>query len=142
MNTQIIKQLTREIKIQMMLNHPNIIKMYGFFSDYQNIYMLMELACDGELLNLLERNKCFSEETTAVIIREVLAGVSYMHDRCIIHRDLKLENIVFSHVTALFISYLLYRAWLNYAILDGQCTAVKISGKPYVGLHSTYPLKY
>lgn len=40
-------QLIQEIKIQMYSNHPNILKMYGFFSDENKIYLLLELATNG-----------------------------------------------------------------------------------------------
>ena len=40
-------QVGQEIKVQMFANHPNILKMYGFFSDYSKIYLLLELATHG-----------------------------------------------------------------------------------------------
>jgi len=44
-----INQLIREIKIQNFFSHPNIIKLYSFFSDEYKIYLLLELAPDGQL---------------------------------------------------------------------------------------------
>jgi serine/threonine protein kinase len=51
------------------MNHPNLIKLYDFFEDERCVYLLLELACDGHLLDLLTLNRTFSEESTAIIIR-------------------------------------------------------------------------
>ena len=49
----------REIKIQMYLNHPNIVKLYGFFHDSENIYLIMESCLDGQLFKLMKEKKSF-----------------------------------------------------------------------------------
>jgi serine/threonine protein kinase len=46
-------QFIRELKIQTFLDHPNIIHNYGFFSDEENFYTIMELGCDGQLYDLI-----------------------------------------------------------------------------------------
>lgn len=51
--------LIREIKIQMYLNHPNIVKLYGFFHDKENLYLVMEFCGDGHLLKLSKQRKIF-----------------------------------------------------------------------------------
>jgi serine/threonine protein kinase len=52
---QMVNQLIREIKIQMFLDHPNLIKLYSYFQDEYNIYLLMELGCDGQLYDLMKK---------------------------------------------------------------------------------------
>lgn len=49
----------REIKIQTYLNHPNIVKLYGFFEDKVNIYLIMECCLSGHLLKLIKQRKIF-----------------------------------------------------------------------------------
>jgi len=49
-----IDQFIREMKIQMFLNHPNIVKMYGYFDDLSFIYILLEVATEGTLYKFLE----------------------------------------------------------------------------------------
>jgi aurora kinase len=51
---EITDQFLREVKIQMFLNHPNIIKMYGCFDDKNNIYIILEVGTGGQLYHLLE----------------------------------------------------------------------------------------
>lgn len=82
----------------MFLNHVNLIKLYAFFSDEINFYLLMELGCDGQLYETMQKQGNFSEEATSIIMREISSGVSYMHSKYVIHRDIKPENIVLIHV--------------------------------------------
>lgn len=97
------EQLLNEIKIQSSLNHPNLIKLYDFFYDQARIYMFMELGTDGHLFEALRINRTFSEETTSIVTREIISGVRHMHSRGVIHRDIKMENIVFTCVFFLLI---------------------------------------
>jgi serine/threonine protein kinase len=60
--------------------------------------MFMELGTDGHLFDALRENKTFSEETTSIVTREIVQGVKHMHSKGIIHRDIKMENIVFTCV--------------------------------------------
>ena len=94
-----INQILREIKIQMYLEHPNLVKLYAYFSDDYNIYLLMELGCDGQLYDLMKQKVKFHEDSVAIVTREILEGLSYMHKQNVIHRDIKPENIVLIHVT-------------------------------------------
>ena len=98
---KLINQLIREIKIQMFLNHPNLIKLYSFFSDQYKIYLLMELAPDGQLYQYMRDSNKFTEESTSFLMRQTLLGINYMHQNHVIHRDLKPQNIVLVHVIIL-----------------------------------------
>jgi serine/threonine protein kinase len=68
-NQKALNQLLREIKIQSFLNHPNLVKIYDFFSDEQSVYLLLELACDGHLFDFLQRSQGLTEESTSIIVR-------------------------------------------------------------------------
>ena len=52
----IVEQFIRELKIQMYLNHPNIIKMYGYFDDETHIYIILEVGTGGQLFHQLKRS--------------------------------------------------------------------------------------
>lgn len=90
------KLVVREIKIHSFLDHKNIIKLYGFFHDDENIYLILEYAPDGELYKELKAtpNNRFSEEKASKIIRQVLDAFVYLQSLDIIHRDLKPENLL------------------------------------------------
>lgn len=123
--------------MQWFLNHPNLVKLYDFFDDRHNIYLFLELGSDGHLFDLMERKGTFSEESVAIIIREVIRGVQHMHSHSILHRDIKPENIVMTHV----ILYL-FREWPRYVISDGQSMNQDSSERPYAALLFISLLRY
>lgn len=82
-----------EVDIHMSLDHPNIVKALDYFDDGCYNYLILEL-CVCSLKRKLCNKRRFTEQRTARYLREIIAGVSYLHDNRIIHRDLKLENFL------------------------------------------------
>ena len=82
-------QLVREIKIQAYLKHNNVVALYGFFSDYFNVYLLMELCTDGHLFDILKLRRRVEEMQVKGIVRDLCLGLDYIHNERIIHRDVK-----------------------------------------------------
>jgi serine/threonine protein kinase len=81
------------------VSHPNIVRMYGCFSDHDHIYILMEYMEEGSLYKRVKLAKKFTEEETSTKLQEICQALSYLHSHDILHRDIKPENIVISHVT-------------------------------------------
>lgn len=88
-------KLIKEVMILKSLDHPNIVKIYEYFQDKEYIYIVMELVRGKELYQYITEAAPLSENLSAVIFRQVLSAVSYMHMRNVVHRDLKPENILF-----------------------------------------------
>lgn len=88
-------KLIKEVMILKSLDHPNIVKIYEYFQDKDYIYIVMELVRGKELYQYITDAAPLSENLSAIIFRQVLSAVSYMHMRNIVHRDLKPENILF-----------------------------------------------
>lgn len=82
----------------MFLNHPNVVKLYTFFSDSLHIYLVLELCSSGQLYNFLKKYQPIREDLAKVIIRQIVQGIDYLHENHIIHRDLKPENILYHNV--------------------------------------------
>jgi len=86
--------LKREIDIMKKLKHPNIISLENVFDEGDNLYLVIELATGGELFDQIIAKGSYSEKDAAVIVRQILDAVSYMHSHGIAHRDLKPENLL------------------------------------------------
>ncbi|XP_075878088.1 serine/threonine-protein kinase 33 isoform X2 [Nelusetta ayraudi] len=89
-----VKMLEQEITILKQVNHANIIHLQRVYDTTRMIYLVMELCDGGELKQLLQRKSFFSEEETRHIICSLANAVVYLHRKNIVHRDLKLENIL------------------------------------------------
>lgn len=78
-DSKLVVQLVREIKIQTFLNHPNIVKMYTFFADKDFIYLVLELCFSGQLYNFLRKKRKLAEDMTKNIVQQICRALDYMH---------------------------------------------------------------
>ncbi|KAF8950490.1 hypothetical protein BDZ97DRAFT_1894891 [Flammula alnicola] len=86
--------LTREIHHHRQLHHPHITQMYEVIATESHIWIVTELCCGGELFDYLVEKGRLSEDETRVIFGQLCLAVAYLHDNNIVHRDLKLENVL------------------------------------------------
>ena len=96
---EMTKYFKNEINILRILNHPNIVKLEEIKMDENNYYIVMEYINGGELSDYLKKyiekyGKPFSEEIVQYLMKQIISALIYIHDLNIIHRDLKLENIM------------------------------------------------
>ena len=98
-NPRAKKYLDNEINILKEINHPNIIKLYEVKETTQFSYLLMELCNGGGLSDCLEYyqkkyKKPFTEEIVQYLMKQIVSGINYLHKKNILHRDIKLDNIL------------------------------------------------
>ncbi|XP_076046777.1 serine/threonine-protein kinase polo isoform X2 [Oratosquilla oratoria] len=87
------EKMAQEISIHRNLCHKHIVGFHGFFEDSENVYIILELCRRRSLMELHKRRKAITEPETRYFIKQILQGVKYLHDRKVIHRDLKLGNL-------------------------------------------------
>ena len=88
------REFLKEIEILSKIDHPNIIKIFEYFYDDLNYYIITELCEGGELIEQLYKVHHFTENQAAIIMEQILSAVFYIHSKGIVHRDLKPENIL------------------------------------------------
>ena len=89
-------EIKNEINILKKLDHPNIVKIYEFYNTKKNYFLITEYYKYGELYNYLKYS--YNETQIAVLFYQVFSGLCYLHENNILHRDLKLENIMISDI--------------------------------------------
>jgi len=89
--------MCREAEIMMGLEHPNICRCLGFSCSEPAVQIVMELLYGGDLEGVIRTNPHgLQERCTALVLRQIGAGIHFAHLRGVAHRDLKPENIGFA----------------------------------------------
>ena len=88
------QEIRNEIDILRKLSHPNIVKIYEFYISENHYYIITEYCKEGELFSYIKNR--YSERQLAVLFYQVFSGLWYLHENKILHRDIKLENIMIS----------------------------------------------
>ena len=76
---------------------PNVMKLHEIYEDKNNKYLVMDFygKNDGNLEKIFGTKKTFSEDQVRIMVKQILSGLSGLHNEGYIHRDLKLENIMY-----------------------------------------------
>ncbi|KAL0391706.1 UNVERIFIED_CONTAM: Mitogen-activated protein kinase kinase kinase [Sesamum radiatum] len=90
---QRIVQLEQEIALLSQFQHENIVRYYGTNKDESHLYIFLELVTKGSLLSLYQKYELRVPQVSAYT-RQILHGLKYLHDRGVIHRDIKCANIL------------------------------------------------
>lgn len=88
------RKLISEVDIHKSLHHQNIVEFKGVFQDENYVYILLELCPNGTILDMLKKQNPFSEKQTSQICFQLLNALVYLHEHRVIHRDLKLQNLL------------------------------------------------
>ncbi|KAJ1935934.1 hypothetical protein EC988_008338, partial [Linderina pennispora] len=87
-------RVEREIKLLSLLYHPHIVRLYDVVQTAKFTMIVMEHNSGGELLQYIRKRGRLHENEARVFFRQIVSAMDYTHRNCIIHRDLKLENVM------------------------------------------------
>jgi len=91
---KIKQRIQNEIEVHSSLEHENLVTLYGHFEDKDNYYLLMEVCEGGELYSLVKKKGRLSEEEIRNYGLQFAKGLKYLHNNHVLHRDLKLSNLL------------------------------------------------
>ncbi|XP_011819499.1 PREDICTED: inactive serine/threonine-protein kinase PLK5 [Colobus angolensis palliatus] len=85
-------KVEREIALHSRLRHRNIVAFHGHFADCDHVYMVLEYCSRQSLAHVLRARQTLTEPEVRYYLRGLVSGLHYLHQRHIVHRDLKLSN--------------------------------------------------
>ena len=89
-----MEKILYEIKLMKKLNHQNITKILETFEDDQFFFIIMEYINGGNLFSYVKKRKRINEKLAKSIFKQIILGIKHLQSRLIVHRDIKLENIL------------------------------------------------
>ena len=112
-----VEHIMQETQVLSKIAHPFVTNKFAGFDTPSNLILLMEFCPGGDLFDQLYKHKSFSLPDTRIYTSQILLPLEYLHDMSIVHRDLKLENVLVSQDGALkltdfgFAKHIKYRSW-------------------------------
>ncbi|TPX60237.1 hypothetical protein PhCBS80983_g01904 [Powellomyces hirtus] len=140
-----VSQLQLEVQLIMRLDHPNVIRLYQVMETEEECFVVMEYAQGGELIEYIAARGHLNEKEARRYFRQIVSAMDHCHLANVVHRDLKLENLLLNGERDILISdFGLGRTYRSDAeeLMKTFCgtpnyAAVElISGIPYIGVKS------
>ena len=89
------EEIRNEIEVLKNIDHPNIMKIFEFFEDEKNIYLINEFCGGGDVANINDKYGLFPEFFLKYIMFQVFLAITFLHSNKVVHGDIKRENIAF-----------------------------------------------
>lgn len=99
-NNIMVDKIFQEVNIWSQISQKNVIKLFEIFENSKFYFFVMEYVENGDLMTLLRKELVINEKLIFVILSDILDALEYLHDQNILHRDVKLDNILLSGDTA------------------------------------------
>jgi serine/threonine protein kinase len=114
--------LTREIHFHRSLHHPHIVQLLEIIATEHTVWLVVELCPGGELFDYLLEKGRLSEPETRIVFGQLCLAVSHLHGKNIVHRDLKLENVLLDERCRVKLSdFGFIREYEKGSLLDTYC---------------------
>ena len=93
-NNENMKKIIYETNFMRKLNHPNITKILEMFEDEKYFLIIMEYINGGNLFSFVKKRRKLNEKISKFLFKQIILGIKHIHSQNIVHRDVKLENIL------------------------------------------------
>ncbi len=88
------RKILREVYILKTIRHANVIRLLEVFETEHHVHIVMEHAAGGDLLQFVKKRRRLAEPEAKQIFRQIVYGLGHIHSRSVLHRDIKLDNIL------------------------------------------------
>ncbi|KAJ3390542.1 Serine/threonine-protein kinase par-1 [Chytriomyces hyalinus] len=99
-----VASLQLEVQLMMRLDHPNVINLYSIMETEDECFVVMEYASGGELIEYIAARNYLSEREARKFFRQIISAMDHCHLASVVHRDLKLENLLLNDSKDILIS--------------------------------------
>lgn len=89
-----LKKIMQEYNILKRARHQNIVRLYESFDTDSHTVYVMEVCGGGDLLTYVRRRRKLKEDLAKHVFRQLILGLMYVHSKKVLHRDIKLDNIL------------------------------------------------
>lgn len=131
----------REINVLKILTHPNIVRLEQVIQNNKYIGIVLEYASGGELFDHILTHRYLKDSVACRLFAQLVSGVHYLHSKCIVHRDLKLENLLLDkHKNIIITDFGFANSFHNNDLMSTSCGSpcyaapeLVVSDSKYVG---------
>lgn len=99
-----LAKIYREIAILRDISHPNIVRLHEMVETEKHIGIILEYASGGELFDYILNHRYLKDNAARRLFAQLVSGIGYLHKKGIVHRDLKLENLLLDRNRNIIIS--------------------------------------
>ena len=89
-----LRKIENEISLLRVMRNKSVVKLYETFETEKHYLFVMELCAGGDLLSYVRKRRKLNETLAKYLFKQIIEGIGYIHSKNILHRDIKLENIL------------------------------------------------
>ena len=131
-NPSRLPKIHREISILRELSHPNIVRLHEMVETQKHIGIILEYASGGELFDYILNHRYLKDNAARRLFAQLVSGVGYLHKKGIVHRDLKLENLLLDRNRNIIITDFGFANTFNPADELGEEIEYNLTNKEFV----------